>query len=51
MEQPELLENHNTQEHPTNLLEINSLIQGEMSFAQAKQQENSDQNCHPALAY
>jgi hypothetical protein len=38
------LENPDTQEHVTKLQEIHSLIQAEMSFAQAKQQENADRH-------
>jgi hypothetical protein len=33
------------------LQEIHSLIQAEMSFAQIKQQENTDWHCNPAPAY
>jgi hypothetical protein len=42
MEQQNLLENHDAQEHSIKLQEIHSLIHAEMSFAQAKQQENAD---------
>jgi hypothetical protein len=41
-EQQDLLENHDAQEHALKLQEIHSLIQAEMSFAQIKQQENTD---------
>jgi hypothetical protein len=50
-EQWDLLENQDAQEHTTKLQEIHSLIQAEMSFAQAKQQENTNQHCNPAPAY
>jgi hypothetical protein len=51
MEQQDLLENHDAQEHATKLQDIHSLIQAEKSFAQAKQQENADRHHNPAPAY
>jgi hypothetical protein len=45
------LENHDAQEHATKLQEIYLLIQAEMSFAQAKQQENTDRHHNLAPAY
>jgi hypothetical protein len=41
-EQQDLLEHYDAQKYATKLQDIHSLIQAEMSFAQAKQQENAD---------
>jgi hypothetical protein len=51
MEQQELLENYDTQEHVTKLQEIHPLAQAEMSFAQAKQLKNMERHCDLAPAY
>jgi protein subunit release factor B len=50
-EQQDLLKNHDAQEHAMQLQEIHFLIQAEMSFAQAKQQENADQHRNLAPVY
>jgi hypothetical protein len=46
-----LLENLNVQEYATKLQKVHSLIQAELSFAQAKQQENVDRHHNPTPAY
>jgi hypothetical protein len=51
MEQRYLLENNDAQEYATKQQEIYKLIQGVMSFAQVKQQENADGQCNPAHTY
>jgi hypothetical protein len=50
MEQWDLLENHDAQEHTTKLPEIHSLVQAKISFTQVKQEENVDRHCNQALA-
>jgi hypothetical protein len=45
------LENYDAQELVTKLQEIHSLIQARMSFAHAKQQENTDRHHNLAPGY
>jgi hypothetical protein len=50
-EQQDLLEYHDAQECATKLPKTHLLIQAEISFTQAKQQENADQQCNLAPTY
>jgi hypothetical protein len=51
MEKWDLLEYHDAWKYAMKLQEIHFLMQAEMRFAQAKQQENADWHRNPVPAY
>jgi hypothetical protein len=50
MEQQDLLDNHDTQERAMKLQDIHTFIKVEMSFTEAKHEDNTDRYHNPVRA-